>query len=131
MEQPIINDITKDLRRGDKIRTELPNIGEVTFLRYVPGSSGQRFLIEEYTPGVEYYFLDFEFISRPGVSEPEKQEEREEKLKIRDQFAMAAMQGMLSSVNYKEGDLDNEWISKASYRCADQMLKERSKPVEL
>ena len=51
----------------------------------------------------------------------EKKEERE---KLRDQFAMAALQGMLANPNLGG---TRDYVVEAAYKYADAMLKERVK----
>jgi hypothetical protein len=49
---------------------------------------------------------------------------------LRDQFAMAALQGLISGPNVEKGDCKTfdeiaQSVAKASYRFADAMMKQR------
>lgn len=50
---------------------------------------------------------------------------------LRDQFAMAALQGMLAGINWRPGTLVHEdTLSKDAYAIADEMLKARNEKTE-
>jgi hypothetical protein len=53
-----------------------------------------------------------------------------EQRRLRDEFAMAALQGLISGPNVEKGDCKTfdeiaQSVAKASYRFADAMMKQR------
>lgn len=74
-----------------------------------------------------------------GVNKAEKWLEINNPSGLRDQFAMAALQGLLSCVGEKSiidalafiketiGTTSHKFLSESAYRYADAMLKEREK----
>ncbi|HIE6468876.1 TPA: hypothetical protein ACXJTA_000130 [Proteus mirabilis] len=68
-------------------------------------------------------FKDKKYTLHPVISA------KNETLTLRDQFAMSAMQGILSNHAMIDTSTDQtlEWVAKNAYQMADAMLKARYK----
>ena len=103
---------------GDKVRLVSPDLGE--FIKGELGTVAMNMgnmgviLVEREKSG-EVFAVAPKHLE-PAIEQPQKT--------LRDEFAMAALQGLLSDSDF---DPSPEEAAIASYRLADAMLEERNK----